>query len=298
VELHQLRYFCAVARAGNFTRAAEDQHVAQPSLSQQIRKLEDELGAKLFDRFPRFARLTDFGKAFLPKAGEILRQVGQARTEIQEMSGAEVGTVAVGAIPTIAPYFLGPALARFASRHPAVSISVVEEITPILLDRLHSGHVDLVVLALPVRGEELISEELFREPLFAALPAGHRLAARKSLALSEIREDSFLLLKEGHCFRENALSACRRSRVNPNVVFESGQFSTIVSMVATGMGVSVVPAMAVEKHPGCRFVPISDERALRIVGLTQLKHRFKTRAQCALVDQLRRYAQTQSAGLS
>ena len=105
MELHQLRYFCAVARAGNFTRAAGDQHVAQPSLSQQIRKLEDELGAKLFDRFPRFARLTDFGKAFLPKAGEILRQVGQARTEIQEMSGAEVGTVVVGAIAHDSPYF-------------------------------------------------------------------------------------------------------------------------------------------------------------------------------------------------
>ncbi len=297
MELHQLRYFCAVARAGNFTRAAEDQHVAQPSLSQQIRKLEDELGAKLFDRFPRFARLTDFGKAFLPKAGEILRQVGQARTEIQEMSQAEVGTVIVGAIPTIAPYFLGPALARFARRYPAVSISVVEEITPILLDRLHNGHVDIVVLALPVRGEELISEELFREPLFAALPEDHRLAARKSLALGEIREDPFLLLKEGHCFRENALSACRRSRVSPNVVFESGQFSTIVSMVATGMGVSVVPAMAVQQHPGCKFVRINDERAVRIVGLAQLKYRFKTRAQCALTEQLRRHAQTRLVGL-
>lgn len=297
MELHQLRYFCAVARAGNFTRAAEEQHVAQPSLSQQIRKLEDELGAKLFDRFPRFARLTDFGKAFLPKAGEILRQVGQARTEIQEMSRAEVGTVLVGAIPTIAPYFLGPALARFARRYPAVSISVVEEITPILLDRLHNGHLDVIVLALPVRGEELICEELFREPLFAALPEGHRLAERKTLALSEIREDPFLLLKEGHCFRENALSACRRSRVNPNVVFESGQFSTIVSMVATGMGVSVVPAMAVEYHSGCKFVRISDERAVRIVGFVQLKHRFKTRAQCALTEQLRHYSQMPAAGL-
>jgi LysR family hydrogen peroxide-inducible transcriptional activator len=296
MELHQLRYFCAVARAGNFTRAAQDQHVAQPSLSQQIRKLEDELGAKLFDRFPRFARLTDFGKAFLPKAGEILRQVGQARTQIQEMSRAEMGTVIIGAIPTIAPYFLGPALARFARRYPAVSISVVEEITPILLDRLHNGHVDRVVLALPVRGEELVSEELFREPLFAALPAAHRLAERKSLALSEIREEPFLLLKEGHCFRENALSACRRSRVNPNVVFESGQFSTIVSMVATGMGVSVVPAIAAEKHPGCKFVRISDERAVRVVGVTQLKHRFKTRAQRAFIDQLRRYAQAQVRG--
>jgi LysR family transcriptional regulator, hydrogen peroxide-inducible genes activator len=296
MELHQLRYFCAVARAGNFTRAAEEQHVAQPSLSQQIRKLEDELGARLFDRFPRFARLTDFGKAFLPKAGEILRQVGQARTEIQEMSQAEVGSVIVGAIPTIAPYFLGPALARFARSHPLVSISVVEEITPILLEWLHTGRVDLVVLALPVRRAELVSEELFREPLFAALPAGHRLASRTSLALSEIREDPFLLLKEGHCFRENALSACRRSRVNPNVVFESGQFSTIISMVATGMGVSVVPAMAVEQHAGCKFVRISDERAVRLVGLVELKHRFKTRAQCALVEELRRCAQTRPVG--
>ena len=297
MELHQLRYFCAVARAGNFTRAAEEQHVAQPSLSQQIRKLEDELGARLFDRLPRFARLTDFGKAFLPKAGEILRQVGQARTEIQEMSQAEVGSVIVGAIPTIAPYFLGPALASFARRHPAVSIRVVEEITPILLDRLHTGRVDLVVLALPVRGAELESEELLREPLFAALPEGHRLASRTSLVLSEIGEDPFLLLKEGHCFRENALSACPRSRVNPNVVFESGQFSTIVSMVATGMGVSVVPAMAVERHAACKFVRISDERAVRVVGLVQLKHRFKTRAQCALVEELRHCAQTRLVAL-
>ena len=297
MELHQLRYFCAVARAGNFTRAAEEQHVAQPSLSQQIRKLEDELGARLFDRLPRFARLTDFGKAFLPKAGEILRQVGQARTEIQEMSQAEVGSVIVGAIPTIAPYFLGPALARFARRYPVVSIRVVEEITPILLDRLHTGRVDLAILALPVRGAELESEELLREPLFAALPEGHRLASCTSLVLSEIGEDPFLLLKEGHCFRENALSACRRSRVNPNVVFESGQFSTIVSMVATGMGVSVVPAMAVERHAGCKFVRISDERAVRVVGLVQLKHRFKTRAQCTLVEELRHCAQTRLVGL-
>jgi DNA-binding transcriptional LysR family regulator len=107
----------------------------------------------------------------------------------------------------------------------------------------------------------------------------------------------FLLLKEGHCFRENALSACRRSRVSPNVVFESGQFSTIVSMVATGMGVSVVPAIAVERRPGRKFVRISDERAARIVGSAQLKHRFKTRAQCALTDQLRRYPQTRLIGL-
>jgi LysR family hydrogen peroxide-inducible transcriptional activator len=287
MELHQLRYFCAVVRAGNFTRAAQDQHVAQPSLSQQIHKLEDELGTKLFDRFPRFARLTESGKTFLSKAEAILRQVGEARSEIQEMSRTNVGTVNVGAIPTIAPYFLAPVLARFVHRYPHISVRIAEETTPVLLDYLHNGQVDFVLLALPLRGEEFLCEELFRERLFACVPKGHRLAARRSIGIADLRGEPFLLLKEGHCFRENALAACRRSRVHPNVVFESGQFSTILSMVAAGIGVSVVPAMAVEKHPGCRFIRLADERTLRKVGLAQLRHRSASRVQRILVDEIR-----------
>jgi LysR family transcriptional regulator, hydrogen peroxide-inducible genes activator len=298
MELHQLRYFCAVARDGNFTRAAENQHVAQPSLSQQIHKLEDELGARLFDRFPRFARLTESGKAFLPRAEAILRRVDEARTEIQEKSRVEVGSVHLGSIPTIAPYFLPLVLAGFARRYPGVSVRIVEDITSVLLDHLHHGRVDLVLLALPVRGEELQFEELFREPLFACLPASHRFASRKSIGLSEIRSEPFLLLKEGHCFRENALAACRRSRIDPNIILESGQFSTILSMVATGMGVSVVPAMAVSNHPGCRFVRLSDNRTARSVGLVQLKQRFATRAQRAFIEDLRGHARANRASSS
>jgi LysR family transcriptional regulator, hydrogen peroxide-inducible genes activator len=295
MELHQLRYFCAVVRAGNFTRAAQDQHVAQPSLSQQIHKLEDELGTKLFDRFPRFARLTESGKAFLSKAEAILRQVGEARSEIQEMSRTEMGTVSVGAIPTIAPYFLAPVLARFVQRHPNISVRIAEEITPVLLDHLHNGRVDCVLLALPIRGDEFLCEELFRERLFACLPTGHRLAARRSIGMSEIRSEPFLLLKEGHCFRENALAACRRSKVHPNVVFESGQFSTILSMVSAGMGVSLVPSMAVERHPGCRFVRLNDERTVRRVGLAQLRHRSPSRAQRVLIAEIRLNSQARAS---
>jgi LysR family hydrogen peroxide-inducible transcriptional activator len=295
MELHQLRYFCAVVRAGNFTRAAQDQHVAQPSLSQQIRKLEDELGTKLFDRFPRFARLTESGKAFLSKAEAILRQVGEARSEIQEMSRTDVGTVHVGAIPTIAPYFLAPVLARFIQRRPNISVRIAEEITPVLLDYLHNGRVDFVLLALPIRGDEFLCEELFRESLFACVPKGHRLATRRSIGMTELHGEPFLLLKEGHCFRENALAACRRSKVHPNVVFESGQFSTILSMVCAGMGVSVVPAMAVEKQPGCRFVRLNDERTMRKVGLAQLRHRALSRVQRVLVDEIRANAKAKSS---
>jgi LysR family hydrogen peroxide-inducible transcriptional activator len=287
MEVHQLRYFCAVAESGNFTRAAEATRVAQPSLSQQILKLEDELGAKLFDRLPRSVRLTQFGKAFLPKAQAILRQIGEARIEIREMASVESGEVVLGAIPTIAPYLLPKMLSSFAREHPSVSVNVVEEITPTLLERLHEGTIDLALLALPVSGDELIVTELTEEPLFAALPARHRLAGKQSILLDELREESFLLLKEGHCFRENAISACRRSRVNPKVVFESGQFATILAMVSAGMGVSVVPQMAINDVPGCRFVLIADKKSHRKVGVVRLKYRYPTRAQVALLEHLK-----------
>jgi LysR family hydrogen peroxide-inducible transcriptional activator len=288
MEVHQLRYFRAVARTGNFTRAAASEHVTQPSLSQQILKLEDELGAKLFDRFPRNAKLTQFGTTFLPRAEAILRQIGEARTEIQEMAGAEKGKTVVGAIPTIAPYFLPALLTSFARQHPTIQVSVFEEITPILLERLHDGRIDMALLALPVRGEELVCEELFREPLYAVLPTKHRLAKRKNIRLRDIGNESFLLLREGHCFRENAISACRQSNLHPSIVFESGQFSGILAMVSAGMGVSMVPAMAVEKRKGCRFIRVEDDHAWRKVGMVQLRNHFPTRSQLALADHLKR----------
>ncbi|PYY12707.1 MAG: LysR family transcriptional regulator [Acidobacteria bacterium] len=288
MEVHQLRYFCAVAESGNFTRAAEAARVAQPSLSQQIHKLEDELGAKLFDRLPRSARLTQFGKAFLPKAQAILRQIGEARVEIREMASVESGEVVLGAIPTVAPYLLPPMLSSFGRRHPSVSVSVVEEITPTLLERLHEGTIDLALLALPIAGDELICDELMQESLFAVLPEKHALAGRRSLLLDDLRAEPFLLLKEGHCFRENALQACRQSRINPKVVFESGQFATILAMVSAGMGVSVVPQMAVGNTPGCRFVKLADKGSQRRIGVARLKYRYPTRAQVALLEHLKK----------
>jgi LysR family transcriptional regulator, hydrogen peroxide-inducible genes activator len=288
MEVHQLRYFCAVAESGNFTRAAGSARVSQPSLSQQIHKLEDELGARLFDRLPRSARLTQFGKAFLPKAQGILRQIGEATVEIREMASAESGEIILGAIPTIAPYLLPRLLSSFARQRPSVSVRVVEEITPTLLERLHQATIDLALLALPVAGDELISTELMEEALFAVVPQRHPLANRRSILLDEIREEPFLLLKEGHCFRDNALQACRQSHINPNVVFESGQFATILAMVSAGMGVSVVPQMAVSKVSGCRFVLVADKQSHRRIGVARLKYRYPTRAQNALLEHLRK----------
>jgi LysR family hydrogen peroxide-inducible transcriptional activator len=294
MQIHQLRYFCAVARTGSFTRAAEQAHLAQPSLSQQVRKLEDELGTRLFDRLGRSVRLTSFGETFLPRAEAILRQVEDAKHEIEEMAGVERGKVVVGSIPTVAPYFLPGCLASFSRRFPDIQVSVVEELTSELLERVQDGTLDLALLALPISGGRFVCQELFRERLYLVVPESHRLSSHSTVHLKQVERDPFLLLKDGHCFRENTLSACGRARLRPNVVFESGQFTTILAMVGGGTGVSVVPQMAVERRKGCRFIPIADEGAYRRVGIVQLKQHFRSRAHSTFLEHL----QQSAAGMS
>ena len=287
MEIHQLRYFCAVARHGTFTRASEVEHVAQPSLSQQILKLEAELGSRLFDRLPRAAKLTVCGKAFLPKAERILRELEEAKAELLEMAGNEKGDVGVGIIPTIAAYLLPKLLRGFAARHPLITVKIIEDITPTLLQRLHDGTIDMAVAALPIAGGELATEELFEEKFYAVLPQTHRYASRASISLAELNRESFLLLKEGHCFRDSLIAACHKSKVTPNVVFESGQFATIMAMVSAGMGVSAVPAMAVQPRAGCKFIPISGKHSTRKVGIITSRHHYQSRAQRLLMTQMR-----------
>ena len=287
MELHQLRYFCAVADSGSFSRAAEHSHVSQPSLSQQILKLESELGARLFDRLGRSVRLTEVGKAFLPRALSVLRELEAARSEVVESKESVSGQVSVGVIPTVSPYLLPPVIAAFAKLFPKATVTVLEEITPVLLERLRAGSIDIAILALPVRGHEFEASPLVTEPLFAALPQNHRLARNSGIALHELRKEPFLLLRDGHCFRENAVAACDRARVSPQVVFESGQFSSLLGLVGAGVGVSLVPAMAVDRRAKVRFVRISDPAAARTIGALILRGRSVSRANRAFLSALR-----------
>src|SRR5580704_13928636 len=287
MELHQLRYFCAVAETGSFSRAAEQSHVSQPSLSQQILKLEDELGARLFDRLGRSVRLTDLGKAFLLRARSVLRELEAAKGDVDERKGSVGGSICIGVIPTIAPYLLPPHLSFFTRQFPEARLAVVEEITPVLLNRLRASSVGVGILALPIRGNEFETYPFLTERLFAALPKEHKLARHSSLSLKDLRTEPFLLLRDGHCFRDTAIAACDRARLNPQIICESGQFSSILSMVGTGMGVSIVPEMAVEKDPRCRYVRIADDEATRTVGATVLRGRSLTRLHHAFLVHLR-----------
>src|SRR5437667_4856240 len=270
MELHQLRYFCAVAETGSFSRAAEQSHVSQPSLSQQILKLEDELGARLFDRLGRSVRLTELGKTFLPRAHAVLRELEAAKGDVVEGKEFIGGPVSVGFIPTVGPYFLTARLTAFSRKFGQVRLTVVEEITPILLDRLRAGTIDVAILALPLRGHEFDTFPLLTERLFAVLPQKHKHASRPSLSLKDLRTEPFLLLRDGHCFRDTAVAACDRARLHPQIVFESGQFSSLLSMVGAGMGVSIVPEMAIEDKSPFRYIRIADHQPVRTIRAVNL----------------------------
>jgi LysR family hydrogen peroxide-inducible transcriptional activator len=295
MEIHQLRYFCAVAETGSFTRAAEREQVAQPSLSQQVIKLEEELGVRLFDRLGRTVRLTDLGQLFLPRARVILNELKAAKEEVSDKQVSASGPICVGVIPTIAPYFLPPRISSFCQKFPQASITVFEDVTARLMDRLRAGLIDLAIMALPTRGNDLECFSLRSERLFAIFPKDHKMARKPSVLLRELKNESFLLLRDDHCFRETAIEVCKRSRLLPRVVFESGQFSSILAMVGAGLGISIVPEMALERRPDCSFVLIADERAERTIGIAVLKGHFLTGAQRAFLNHLQTSAQTRVA---
>jgi LysR family hydrogen peroxide-inducible transcriptional activator len=284
MEFHQLRYVCAVAETGSFSRAAERCQVAQPSLSQQVLKLEEDLDTKLFDRLGRSVRLTEAGRAFLPHARSILNQMETARSSVADKCADVRGSVAVGVIPTIAPYLIPRYATTFTKKFPEAKLRIIEETTPILVESLRDMSIDLAILALPLRHKDLEVLPLRTEPLFAVLPRNHSLAAYESLALKDLRGESFVMLRDGHCFRDLSIAACTHARITPRIAFESGQFSSLFAMVAAGVGISLVPEMAIDRNAGCRYVRLSDSRATRTIVVAMLRGRSLNRVQQAFLS--------------
>ena len=286
MELHQLRYACAVADTGSFSRAAEQCQIAQPSLSQQILKLEQDLGARLFDRLGRSIRLTDEGRAFLPHARAVLERAETARASVTTQLADVRGSVSVGVIPTIAPYLMPACVAGFTAEFPEARLRILEEMTPLLVDGLRDLSIDLAILALPLRHKDLEVTPLRTEPVFAALPKGHARAEAESLSLKDLRGEPFVMLRDGHCFRDLSNAACLSAKITPNIAFETSQFSSVLAMVGAGVGISMIPEMAVDLSAPCRYVPLTDARARRTIVLATLRGRTFNRVQTAFVDWL------------
>ena len=280
MEMHQLRYMVSVARKGNFSRAAEACHVSQPSLSQQIQKLEEELGERLFDRMKREVRLTPAGEAFLHRAVRILEEVDSAQREATDAKDLLRGVVTVGVLPTIAPYLLPDVVAEFMARFPGLEIVVQEDTTARLLKLALAYEIDFAIASHPIADARLEVRELFSEELMLALPPGHRLARKRTINAADLARERLIVLKEGHCLGDQVLRFCDRGDLHPNISFRSAQLETIQSLVRAGLGISLIPAMAAqaERRDLPEYRSLSEPRPNRKIVTLWPKHRPPGRA--------------------
>lgn len=276
-DLRQLECFCAVARTGNFTRAAEDLGIAQPSLSEQIARLEQGLGGALFERLNRRIELTPLGEAILGKAQALLEDAAALPEYLDRAREGVRGPLRVGAIPTILPYFLAPLLKGFTDRYRDVDLHVREGATSELVEQVTEGIIDIAVVSLPVEGASLVMKELYRDPLYLAVPESHPLASAEKAQLRRLAEERLLILKDGHCLRDETLAVCNKARARFAAQFEADQFLTIFELIRAGFGVSIVPEMARRLSHGCKLVEI-EPKASRRIGYIRLERRYLSKA--------------------
>ena len=246
MNLRDLRYLVALAEHKHFGRAAEASFVSQPTLSTQIKKLEDELGVALVERTPRKVLLTEVGREIAQRARDVLNEVDQIRSIARRTLDPESGTVRLGIFPTLGPYLLPHVVPSIRERFPRLELLLVEEKTEVLLRQLREGRLDAAVLALPVHDDQLHAEFLFEEPFMLAVPEQHELARRKALKLEDIADQSLLLLEDGHCLRDQALEVCHRAGANEKSGFRATSLETLRQMVAANVGVTLLPTLAVK----------------------------------------------------
>ena len=267
MELRHLRYFEAVARHSHVTRAAAELHIAQPALSKQISQLEQELGVALFDRVGRNVRLTEAGEALLPHARAAMTQVEAARAEMAERIGLRRGRASIGTPPTVGTQLLPTVLAAFNKRYPGIELRLHEAGVQTLLDLLETGLTDVAVVTLPVEDEHLTVVPLFTEEMVIAVWKDHPLATRTTVQISDLKDEPWVLSPENYELREATLNACQAAGFAPRVVLDGGETDTLLRFVVAGIGVALVPRLAVQNTSDLVALPVSDQKLQRSLGL-------------------------------
>ena len=275
MNLRDLKYLVALADLRHFGKAAEACFVSQPTLSTQIRKLEDELGVALVERAPRKVMLTAVGQDVVQRARRIVADVEQMKEAARRSRDPESGSLRLGVFPTLGPYLLPHVVPQLRERFPQLELLLVEEKSDVLLQSLREGKLDAALLALPVHDEQLHAEFLFEEPFVFAAPVRHPLAAQDSLAMSQLSDETLLLLEDGHCLRDQALDVCRLSGAQEKSGFRATSLETLRQMVAAGVGVTLLPALAVHEpiaqSPNIRLLPFRDPPPSRQIALVWRK---------------------------
>ena len=285
MELHQLRYFVAVAKEGSMTRAAASLFLAQPTLSIQIRKLEQEIGTKLFERLARNVVLTEAGTAFLEHAERALTELERGRERVEDVVGLRDGRVSLGVLPSVAAHLLPGVLAEFRAEHPGVTVNLVEHDVSREFEQLvQAGQLHMAVTRMPVTLAGLGARTLVREPIVVLVPPDHPLAGRPEVALHELADEGFVCMRSGYGLRELTDQLCAGAGFAPRVVIETGQLSIVHGMVRSGVGVALLPRLAAEGAE--HAVPVSDPVARRELGVVWRRTALESPPVAAFLDRL------------
>ncbi len=275
MNLRDLRYLVALADLRHFGRAADACFVSQPTLSTQIKKLEEELGVTLIERAPRKVMLTAAGQDAVLRARRIVAEVDELKESARRSRDPASGALRLGVFPTLGPYLLPHVVPQLRERFPQLELLLTEEKSDVLLARLREGKLDAALLALPLHDDQLHAQFLFEEAFLLAAPERHPLAQSKALHIDALNDETLLLLEDGHCLRDQALDVCRLSGAQEKTGFRATSLETLRQMVAAGVGVTLLPALSVHdpivQPAGIRLVRFADPAPSRRIALVWRK---------------------------
>ena len=257
MNLRDLKYIVELARHQHFARAAEKSFVSQPALSMQIKKLEDELGVKIFERSQKNFLVTKVGEEIVKKAEIILREAEEIKNLSKNSKDPFASQFKLGAFPTLASYFFPKVVGKIHKKFPQLKLFLVEEKTEILIEKLKSGEIDAAMLASPILFDEFESKKIFTEDFFLAVPKNHRLAKNKKIQIKDLKNETLMLLEDGHCMRRQALEFCSKMHVFESQEFRASSLETLRQMVEIGGGITLMPEIAMRKSDKISYIKIS-----------------------------------------
>ena len=289
MNLRELEYLVAVDEERHFNLAAQRCFVSQPTLSGQLKKLEEELGVMLIERNTRKVSMTDVGAAVAQQARQVLKEVKTIKEITQSFEDPMAGELKVGLIPTVAPYLLPEIIPELRQNFPRLTLWLHEHQTAVLLEKLKNADLDLLLLALPVDTDEFSYIDLFQEPFWLAVPGNDKLSKKNKVQLMDLNEQEMLLLEEGHCLRGQALDVCFSAGATENNTFRATSLETLRHMVNEGIGMTLLPELAVPKNRAksdtIQYIPFSEPGPSRRIGMLyrQGSYREETYRQMAQV---------------
>ncbi|MHB8289864.1 MAG: LysR family transcriptional regulator [Acidimicrobiales bacterium] len=278
IQLHRLKYFVAVAETGNVTRAAALVHIAQPSVSAQILKLEAELGVALFHRDPTGMQLTEAGQTLLPLARNVLSGAEEAVERVRELAGLRTGRLRIGATPSLARALLPEALVRFHREHPGISIELTEGASSDLASELETGTLELALLKLPVKSKTLATRPLAEEELVCAVAHDHPLASRRRMRFSDLHDIPMVMFGASYSLHRETVDAFAAAGLKLVIASEGGDIDGVLALAAAGLGAAIVPSIIAHGHRGIHVIRLTGPTPSRHIGFAQRSGRVPSHA--------------------